>query len=182
MSFRKTLFFIEAAIFENPPFRWLVLAIDVLVRRAFWVWGRIRFAAQLPQRGKNCICHWTADIKYPKNITLGDGVIIGVNATLGAHSAITLGDNVRISKDVIIETAGLIFTQGPPPYAHRSAPIVIDNGVWIGTRAIILSGVTIGENAVIAAGSIVSKSIPANVIAAGSPAKPIKKLHSQAET
>jgi acetyltransferase-like isoleucine patch superfamily enzyme len=56
-------------------------------------------------------------------------------------------------------------------------PIVIKQNVWIGANCLILKGVTIGENSVIGAGSIVTKDIPANVIAVGNPAKIIKNLN-----
>jgi len=85
---------------------------------------------------------------------------------LGAKSAIIINDYVRISKDVLIETADLDL-QGELPYKHRSSPIVIGHGVWIGAKSIILGGVTIGDNAVIVAGAIISKDIPANAIVVG---------------
>lgn len=107
-------------------------------------------------------------------MTLGERVIIGANVSLGAHSPITLGDDVRISRDVIIETAGLDFSTGQPPYKHVSKPIIIEKGVWIGARAIILGGVTLGENAVVAAGSVVSRSVEPGQLVAGIPARPIR--------
>ena len=55
-------------------------------------------------------------------------------------------------------------------------PIVLENNVWIGGSCTILPGVTIGENAVIGAGAVVTKDIPANTVAAGNPAKVLRKL------
>lgn len=61
----------------------------------------------------------------------------------------------------------------------NSAPIIIEDDVMIGTRCIILKGVIIGARSIIAAGSVVTKSIPADCIAAGNPAKVIKqRIHS----
>ena len=57
-----------------------------------------------------------------------------------------------------------------------TAPIVLGNNVWLGEGAKVCKGVTIGENSVIGAGSVVASDIPANVIAAGNPAREIKKL------
>jgi putative colanic acid biosynthesis acetyltransferase WcaF len=119
------------------------------------------------------VCHWSAELKHPENLVLGRQVVIGVNATLGAHSTITLGDHVRISKDVVIETAGLDFS-GTPPYPHVSAPIVIGEGAWIGTRAIVLGGLTIGPRAIVAAGSVVTKDVPAGAVVAGVPARLVR--------
>ena len=55
-------------------------------------------------------------------------------------------------------------------------PIHIGKNVWIGSNSTILSGVTIGDNAVIGAGSVVTKDIPENMIAVGSPAKVIRSI------
>jgi acetyltransferase-like isoleucine patch superfamily enzyme len=68
------------------------------------------------------------------------------------------------------------FKGRPPRPTIRTAPVIISDNVWIGMNATILKGVTIGENSVVAAGSVVTKSIPANVIVAGNPAVVIKKL------
>ena len=63
--------------------------------------------------------------------------------------------------------------------AGKNAPIVIEDNVWIGANATILKGVTIGRNSLIGAGSVVVKSIPENVIAAGNPCRVIKSLDNE---
>ena len=105
------------------------------------------------------VCHWSVVLKYPANVRCGAGVIIGPRSTLGAAGGIVLGDNVRISEAVLIETAGLDFTD-LPPFPHVARPIRIADNVWIGARAIVLAGVTIGRDAVIGAGAIVSRDVP----------------------
>ena len=57
----------------------------------------------------------------------------------------------------------------------QTAPVIIGNNVWIGGGAIILPGVTIGNNVVIGAGSVVTKNIPDNVIAVGSPCRVVRR-------
>jgi len=57
-----------------------------------------------------------------------------------------------------------------------TAPVTIEENVWIGDGAIICKGVTIGENSIIGAGAVVSRDIPANTIAAGNPAQVVKEL------
>lgn len=59
-----------------------------------------------------------------------------------------------------------------------AAPIRVERGAWIGAHATILAGVTIGENAVVAAGAVVTKDVPANSIAAGVPARVIKRIET----
>ena len=58
-----------------------------------------------------------------------------------------------------------------------SAPIVIEDDVWIGARSIILKGVHIGARSIIAAGSVVTKDIPSDVIAGGNPCKVIREIN-----
>lgn len=162
---------IEQSTFQIAPTRIVVWAISTIVHRLFWLWGRVRFGALISNKDLGCVCHWNVDLKYPQNIKLGSKVIIGTNASIGAHSTVTIDSNVRISRDVIIETAGLDFKTKAPPYLHISKPIHIEEGVWIGARAMILGGVTIGKNSIVAAGAIVTKSFPNNSIVAGAPAK-----------
>ncbi len=58
----------------------------------------------------------------------------------------------------------------------NTAPVIIEDNVWIGMNAVILKGVTIGENSVVAAGAVVSKNVPPNVVVAGNPAVIVKHL------
>ena len=62
------------------------------------------------------------------------------------------------------------------------SPIKVGNNVLIGYRAIIMPGVTIGDNVVIGAGSVVTREIPSNCVAVGTPAKPIKTLDEYYES
>ena len=93
---------------------------------------------------------------------------------------LTIGNNVKIGACVL-----LIDTDSHPiDYKVRrvsnegvkSAPIVIEDDVWIGAHSIVLKGVTIGARSIIGAGSVVTKSIPSDCIAAGNPCKVIRKL------
>jgi acetyltransferase-like isoleucine patch superfamily enzyme len=175
-NLKNKILTLESLLTDMTLVRWLLLAPSLFMSRVLWVWGRLRFSALVRQRGSGCVCHWNADLKYPENLVLGDDVVIGVNASLGAHSPIHIGNRVRISKDVQIETAGLDFLSGPPPYRHTSKPIFIEEGVWIGTRTIVLGGVRIGAHSVVAAGSIVTRDVPPRTLVAGMPAKVLRQL------
>jgi maltose O-acetyltransferase len=85
---------------------------------------------------------------------------------LGASAPIVLGDHVRLSKGVVIETAGLDF-RAAPPYCHRAKPITIGHGVWLGAGAIVLGGVSIGDHAVIGAGTVVTRDVPQRAVVVG---------------
>lgn len=131
--------------------------------------SKVKFSIIFPNASTGC-CHWSCEIKYPENIELGQDVIIGKEVTIGAHAKIVIGNNVRLSKNVTIETASLDF-KGSIPYKHVSKPIIVCDNVWVGNGAIILSGVTIGEGAIIGAGAIVTKSVPPRTIFVGQPGR-----------
>jgi len=160
---------IYQAISEFFVIRWLTL----LGIKVFFVGGRLlshlRFKALVPNSGQS-VCHWSVEIKYGNNIEIGDHTSIAQYACIGAKSKITIGDYVRISRGVVIETAGLDLSQ-PPPYKHNSSPITIADGVWIASDAIILPGVTIGENAIIGAGAVISKDVAPYSVVVGQPVR-----------
>ena len=89
---------------------------------------------------------------------------------------ITLGDNVRVGANTTIISGD---AHQDDPRAGKNKPINIEDNVWIGANVMILKGVTIGRNSVVGAGSIVTKSIPENVVAAGNPCKVIKPLNEE---
>lgn len=126
---------------------------------------------------KNCsdsLCHWTTQIKYGDNLVVGSNTRIGPNCTIGAKGKVVIGRDVVVSKYVTIETAGLDLNAGPPYGSHLSKAIVIEDGVWIGTNAIILGGVTIGKRSIIGAGTVITKDVAENSIIVGSPNRVIR--------
>jgi len=145
-------------------FRPLTLAVIKLGRLVDRLVSAARSAALFDS--PTVVCHRTVEVKSPSNIFLGEHVIIGPHCTLGAAAAIRLGDHVRLSKGVIIETAGLDFT-AEPPYPHISRPIALEDGVWVGARAMILGGVTVGKGSVIGAGVVVSRDVAAGSVVVG---------------
>jgi maltose O-acetyltransferase len=125
--------------------------------------GLYRLRALVTDVGKASRCPLNVELKCPENISIGDHVAIGPYSTIGAFEKVIIEDYVRISKGVVIETAGLNL-KSKLPYKHKGKPIVIKRGAWLGTRCIILGGVTIGEYAVIGAGAIISKDVPNGAI------------------
>ena len=89
---------------------------------------------------------------------------------------ITLGDNVRVGANTTIISGD---AHQDDPRAGKNKPINIEDNVWIGANVMILKGVTIGRNSVVGAGSIVTRSVPENVVAAGNPCKVIKSLNEE---
>ena len=123
-----------------------------------------------------------------KHIFLGDKVVINMNCTFLDDNIIRIGNHVLIAPNVQLYTAthpvdaNERFVEdwdeesGDLFFRTRALPISIGNYVWIGGGAIVLPGVTIGDNCVIGAGSVVTKSIPANSVAVGSPCRVVREL------
>lgn len=108
-------------------------------------------------------------------ITIGDGVGIS-NSVLSCFTRISIGRETLVGAECLIMDSdfhGLPLTANRPA---RSAPVVIGERVFIGTRSIILKGVTIGDGAVIGAGSVVTSDVPAHSLAAGNPARVVRNF------
>jgi maltose O-acetyltransferase len=105
------------------------------------------------------------------------GVRVGANSRvnrdccLDVRGGLRIGDNVSVSPEVMVLTAGHSIADPAFPVEHR--PVTIQDHVWIGSRAMVMPGVTIGRGAVVAAGAIVTRDVPAFTVVAGVPAKPV---------
>lgn len=111
------------------------------------------------------------------NVHLGKYVYANFSLTLVDDGNIYIGDYTMIAPNVTIATAG--HPIHPPlrkDILQYNADVHIGSNVWIGAGAIILPGVTIGDNTVIGAGSVVTKDIPANVVAYGNPCRVIREI------
>lgn len=112
----------------------------------------------------------------------GSSILIGNNvgisgSTIKAASHVSIGNNVLIGSGCLISDSDSHPLILEDRYDHSkliSKPIIIEDDVFIGARAIILKGVTIGKGAVVGAGSVVSKDVPPFTVVAGNPAKVVK--------
>ena len=110
-------------------------------------------------------------------IHFGKNVYANFNLTCVDDTHIYVGDNTLFGPNVTISTTGHpIQPQLRKQLYQFSRPVRIGKNVWIGAVVIILPGVTIGDHSVIGAGSLVSKDIPANVVAYGTPAHPVRPI------
>lgn len=112
-----------------------------------------------------------------KNIHFKQGGFLNTGVKILDLATVTIGEYVQIGPDTVISTAGhpLDLAERVRPVATAN-PIVIGDNVWIGAKAVILDGVTIGDRSVIGAGSVVTKDIPADVVAVGNPCRVIKTI------
>ena len=116
-------------------------------------------------------------VDYGYNTRVGKGFYANHNLIILDCAPATFGDHVFIGPNCNFSTAGHPFD-----VAQRNAgleyakPITVGSNVWIGMGVQILPGVTIGDNAVIGAGSVVTKDIPAGMLAVGVPCRPIRQI------
>jgi acetyltransferase-like isoleucine patch superfamily enzyme len=116
----------------------------------------------------------SVSVEKEAELWVGDNVFFNYGLDIGCTTSIRIGSNTIIGPMVnIIDTN---FHPVDMDDRSQGKSIVISDNVWIGRGAVILPGVTIGANSVIAAGSVVTRDIPANVLAGGTPAKVIREL------
>jgi maltose O-acetyltransferase len=96
--------------------------------------------------------------------------------SLDARGPLEIGERVSISPEVTILTASHRLHDD---FEVETRPVVIEDRVWIGTRAIVLPGVTLGYGSVVGAGSVVTRDVPAMTIVAGVPARPVGRRDAQ---
>ncbi len=143
---------IFGAPIELGDFVNVVASSDMTVRLAIW--------SEQPGRGR---------------ITVGKYCLICPGVRIGSVHEIRVGDNCMIASNAYLTDSDWhdIYNRIS---IGKTAPIRIENNVWIGDSAIICKGVTIGENSIVGAGAVVVDSIPANCVAAGNPARIVKHL------
>ena len=109
------------------------------------------------------ILHW-------KNLHVGDATCISNHVTIRAHDTVKIGCGVTVGPEVFISSGDHSLEDLSP----TSAPITIGDGVFVGSRAVILKGVSIGNHAVIGAGAVVTRDVPELAVCAGIPARVVK--------
>ncbi len=109
-------------------------------------------------------------------LELGQKSYINHDSEIRCREHISIGNNVSIAYNVLIQDSDYhtMYDEKGNEKPH-TLPITIEDDVWIGANAIILKGVTLGKGCVVAAGSVITKSIPANALVGGNPARIIKQ-------
>lgn len=114
---------------------------------------------------------------HGSNIEVGENFYSNYNCIMLDVAKITIGKNVMFGPNVSIYTAGHpIHPQSRNSGYEYGIPVKIGDNVWIGGSVVINPGVNIGDNVVIGSGSVVTKSIPDNVIAVGNPCRVIREI------
>lgn len=114
---------------------------------------------------------------YGSNIFVGENFFANFNLTILDEAEVRIGDNAFIGPNVSIYTAcHPLDPETRNKLVEWAEPVTIGDNVWIGGSTTILPGVRIGNNVVIGAGSVVTRSVPDNVVVAGNPARILKSL------
>lgn len=114
------------------------------------------------------------------SLRIGNGSSLQQGCKVAAAESITIGNEVMIADNVFITDHDHIFDhpQQPPALVRelRTAPVVIEDGCWLGYGSVVLKGVRIGARSVIGANAVVTKDIPPYSVAVGNPARVIRKI------
>ncbi len=111
------------------------------------------------------------------HIHFGKGIYCNFGVTMVDDTHIYIGDHTMIGPHVILATAGHpILPQLREQGYQYNAPVRIGKNCWLGAGVCVLPGVTVGDNTVIGAGSIVTKDIPAGVVAVGNPCRVLRSV------
>ena len=128
--------------------------------------------------GRNSIIECTGVIRnLGEGIVIGNNVGIAQNCFIQVRGKVSIGDNVIFGPNVSIFSENHNFDNPDLPVSVQGETrkgVTIEDGVWIGTRSVILDGVTVGKNSIIAAGSVVNKDVPPFTISGGIPSKIIR--------
>lgn len=114
---------------------------------------------------------------YGSNIWIGDRVYLNFNCVILDCAEVRIGDGTQIASGVQL----LAADHPREPHLRRellelARPVTIGSNVWIGAAAIVCPGVSVGDDSIIGAGSVVTRDVPAGVVAVGSPARVVREL------
>ena len=116
----------------------------------------------------------TIKVEPGASLSVGDRVYMNAGTSIEAHHELIIGNDVLMAPFASIIDDDRHEVE--PGAVRYKGPTVVGNNVWLGRNVAVLPGVTIGDGAVIGANSVVTKSIPPNSFAAGSPAQVLRKL------
>ena len=150
--------------------------VNAFFVRASWnpfMWIKIFLLKMFGARiGKGLVIKNNIIIKQPWFLTIGDDCWLGESVWIDNIAPVVIGSNVCISQGAMLLTGNHDYTDSTMPY--RNAPIVINDGAWIGAKTVVCPGVIVGECAILTVGSIATKDLDVLGIYQGNPAQKIR--------
>lgn len=158
--------------------KWLKMQDKLSLKPSVGKWARYRVAFYYAtvNCGDYFYTHPNMTIYFPQNVKIGSNVFFNRGVFITARDTVSIGNNVLIGPNAVINSGNhnyknrnlCINRQG-----HSTAPIIIEDDVWIGANCTILKGVKIGKGAVIGAGCVVTKDVSPYSVVVGNPLKVI---------
>ena len=123
--------------------------------------------------GTGLVIKPSVSIKFPWKLTIGNHVWLGENCWIDNLDVVTLDNHVCISQGALLLTGNHDYTRAS--FDYKNAPIHLEDGVWIGAKAVVCPGVRCKSHSVLAVGSVATKDLEAYMIYQGNPAQPVRK-------
>jgi maltose O-acetyltransferase len=134
-------------------------------------------ATLLGSLGEGAVVRGPIYVDYGENLHIGPGTFVNYGLVALDVARIEIGADCQLGPNVQLLTAYHPTEPGPRrAKLEAAAPIALGDNVWLGGGAIVLPGVTIGEDSVVGAGAVVTKDLPAGVVAVGNPARVVRSL------
>jgi acetyltransferase-like isoleucine patch superfamily enzyme len=119
-------------------------------------------------------------------ITIGDGTNFAGDCVVSAASSITIGNDVLFARGIYVSDHSHAFGDEATPIIDQGidkvAPVVIEDGAWLGENVVVCPGVTIGRGAVVGANSVVVRDVPARSVAVGAPASVVREIDAPVDS
>lgn len=151
--------------------------VNALIVRASWnpfkgikIFFLRLFGAKI---GKGLVIKNNVIIKSPWNLVVGNDCWIGENVWIDNLDKVTIESNVCISQGAMLLTGNHDFTKSD--FSYRNAPIVVENGAWIGAKAVVAPGVTVKTHSILTLGTVITKDTDPYGIYQGNPGMKIKQ-------
>jgi len=126
------------------------------------------FGARL---GQGVIIKPAVNIKYPWKLQVGDHSWIGEEVWIDNLSEVIIGKNVTLSQGCLLLTGS--HDHARTSFNFLSQPIVLEDGVWIGAKAVVAGGITCGSHSILGINSVAEKNLESYTIYKGNPAVPV---------
>jgi putative colanic acid biosynthesis acetyltransferase WcaF len=149
---------VEALLFHPSP-------------QILYGWRRFLLRAFGARIGKGVLIRPSVSVTYPWKLSIGDWSWVGDHATLYTLGEIAIGDNAVVSQRSYLCAGTHDYMR--PTFDLRAVPIRIESQAWLATNVFVGPGVTVGNGAVVGACSVVLNDLPAGMVCAGNPARPL---------